>query len=92
MSSLGPQILRPHQRDGVLFLWKIVTGQAENMGEGYQTRHGAILADEMGASSSKRAAPPAPQCLDRPLRITHWQRDLARATLVEANPSLGLPS
>ena len=65
VSSLGPQILRPHQRDGVLFLWKIVTGQAENMGEGYQTRHGAILADEMGASSSKRAAPPAPQCLDR---------------------------
>lgn len=43
-----PQILRPHQRHGVKFLWKVVTGQAESIGEGYQRRHGAILADEMG--------------------------------------------
>jgi DNA repair and recombination protein RAD54B len=34
--------LRPHQRDGVKFLFRCVTGRAD------PTKHGCILADEMG--------------------------------------------
>lgn len=48
------QILRPHQRDGILFLWSVITGQAKNIGEGYASRHGAILADEMGKCLNAR--------------------------------------
>ena len=48
-------ILRPHQREGVTFLWNCLTGAspdlqrvAEESGAGLAASKGAILADEMG--------------------------------------------
>jgi DNA repair and recombination RAD54-like protein len=39
------QHLRPHQRQGVRFLWECVEGRREGMPPGLR---GCILADEMG--------------------------------------------
>ena len=49
------KVLRPHQREGVSFLWKCVTGSQEGIQRVYRQEHGdgevprgAVLADEMG--------------------------------------------
>ena len=49
------RVLRPHQREGISFLWKCVTGSQEGIQRMYRREHGdgevprgAVLADEMG--------------------------------------------